>query len=1287
MMKMMKTPQLMQLLTECCSNHAQPGVKLSGYEALTPVEIEPGKAKSYIDALNFAYGERDVRNIAVTGPYGAGKSSVLLTWCKSRGRSLRVMTVSLADFEMQKVESASVGTGSAQRKPDGEDKGSEKKKANAEEKTIEYSILQQILYKNKKSELPHSRIERISGITTEQILRSSFVLAAIVFLTILTLLFVFPAYITTKLSLPPVVSSYVLGLPFLWRFSGFGGGLVVSLSLLLKQLHQIGLFDRKVNVDKIDILKGAVTTRPSSPSLLNVYIDEIVYFFETTRYNVVIFEDLDRFNDGAIFIKLREINQIINNCLSEDGPVKFIYAVRDELFSNPESRTKFFDFVLPVIPVMDSQNASEHFAGKFTEQEIGQEGFEECVSRISTFIPDMRVMSNITNEFRLYQNIVNNSENLPRLLAMIAYKNLCAEDYHGIDKKIGILFSLVTAYIGRDIQKKIEIEFSDNISKIKEEMEIIKKETFTDTQSIRKDILSPYISDKTKTTLKFYTSAVWDLDSVVNDESDFLKVIEGQNIQVKHWSSGYSIAEISADDVQKIKSEYLERCELASRKEDNEISRLNKEIELLNSNSRALYTRDLSYFIRRMENTGFRKWVKENVFSGDSNENLSSSYGEQLDFIYFLLLNSYISTDYMSYRSIFMAGGLSSNDNNFIKAVTAGKEADSTIGMPLEKVENVISRLRKLGVGLQENAQHPDVLRWLLENEPVSLQQNLLTQLEQCEGPRLIWLMENTLKGWPIEAQLQYMQVMVSGDELLGKLLQQLRCSAEHPAVRDITALLLCVPDLRWGKTSNSNKLSLKLFVQDVTDLIEAVPDGCHGQFIVNMKKTNISLRKVPLPVNEKSREIIGEIVAEGLYDFTATNIENIFLSLTDQLSADRITFITHPFTSIESLDIPALNKNLEAHLDYFIREIFIKSSEIDRIPRMLNSRGVSLSSADLIISKMDFHVHKLSEITNRSGTIPIMDRVELSYNLYSLLLKYDKLMPSWANFFLCLEEKSDIDFSVLIPWLNREYDKLPDEMITLSSESIFEQMITLVLTSELIDELALLKVLDNFNAILTDVPERIPFRNAELIMSRKRFAPTISVFRGLYAAFEPKVERLNDLLCDLVCERPSIIKDEPEVIFYIDEDFDHSLACQLLDCQRIPSDIRVGALQWLWGRDPAIFDAEILVSLPTLATLSLLLHNDELKHELLSRCLMTGEMDRESISSVLQSFASGDYHAFLADRDRSRRNIPWSEPLWGLAQLLAGVRFIRSSRLTHGDTRMSILPYHVARGDMLADE
>lgn len=48
-------------------------------------------------------------------------------------------------------------------------------------------------------------------------------------------------------------------------------------------------------------------------SLLNNCLDEIVYFFSRSQHKIVIFEDLDRLGNTEVFVKLREINQIVNN--------------------------------------------------------------------------------------------------------------------------------------------------------------------------------------------------------------------------------------------------------------------------------------------------------------------------------------------------------------------------------------------------------------------------------------------------------------------------------------------------------------------------------------------------------------------------------------------------------------------------------------------------------------------------------------------------------------------------------------------------------------------------------------------------------------------------------------------------------------------------------------------------------------------------------------------------------------------------------------------------------------
>lgn len=86
-----------------------------------------------------------------------------------------------------------------------------------------------------------------------------------------------------------------------------------------------------------------------------------MYFFEVTKYRIVFFEDLDRLNDISIFVHLRELNNLLNNDDSiKEKPIVFIYAVKDNIFTK-EDRTKFFDFIIPVIPVINSTNSGEYY--------------------------------------------------------------------------------------------------------------------------------------------------------------------------------------------------------------------------------------------------------------------------------------------------------------------------------------------------------------------------------------------------------------------------------------------------------------------------------------------------------------------------------------------------------------------------------------------------------------------------------------------------------------------------------------------------------------------------------------------------------------------------------------------------------------------------------------------------------------------------------------------------------------------------------------------------------------
>ena len=57
----------------------------------------------YEEAIDFAFSSSDVRNIAISGAYGAGKSSVLASY-KKKHKEKKFMHISLAHFEDENKE-------------------------------------------------------------------------------------------------------------------------------------------------------------------------------------------------------------------------------------------------------------------------------------------------------------------------------------------------------------------------------------------------------------------------------------------------------------------------------------------------------------------------------------------------------------------------------------------------------------------------------------------------------------------------------------------------------------------------------------------------------------------------------------------------------------------------------------------------------------------------------------------------------------------------------------------------------------------------------------------------------------------------------------------------------------------------------------------------------------------------------------------------------------------------------------------------------------------------------
>jgi hypothetical protein len=160
----------------------RPHLSKSSFEPLTPVLLEDDRFTRYEQELLGALNNDEVLNIALTGGYGAGKSSVVKTFFE-RNPQFPYVTVSLATFSQEAPVEASRPL-DAQVLGDRVSKSTAPAVKGVEASTsellnrIEETIVQQLLYSVRADQLPKTRLKRIvQASNTVILLRTSFLAA------------------------------------------------------------------------------------------------------------------------------------------------------------------------------------------------------------------------------------------------------------------------------------------------------------------------------------------------------------------------------------------------------------------------------------------------------------------------------------------------------------------------------------------------------------------------------------------------------------------------------------------------------------------------------------------------------------------------------------------------------------------------------------------------------------------------------------------------------------------------------------------------------------------------------------------------------------------------------------------------------------------------------------------------------------------------------------------------------------------------------------------------------
>ncbi|WP_207239018.1 DNA-binding protein [Pseudomonas sp. GW456-L15] len=423
---------------------------------LTP-EYMAEEHGGYVAAIEAAFANNQIRNIALSGNYGVGKSSIMREVAQRQGNRIVELSLStLAPIEASQLDN------------------SVPIQATTPTNRIQQEIVKQLLYREYPSRTPGSRFRRIEGFRWWRAIGTSVLLGFVV-----AVIFLLTGW-TMKIAsvFTPYVVIGVWAHPVIWSAAAL-------ITLLVSWL-----FYGKLHIKQFSAGSATVTLNESSVSYFDQYLDEIVYFFEVSDRDVVLFEDIDRFDDSHIFETLRALNTLLNASPQIKKPIRFIYAIKDSIFDrigleiegrrrNTEvlttddpaqaeairaNRTKFFDLVIPVVPFITHRSA-RNLALKLLGQ-VEHQVAPELLDLATQYVPDMRLLKNVRNEFIVFRDRIFSGEgkqlnlNETDLFAMMLYKSTHLADFEAIrlgHSKLDILYKLSRELVTENI-KRIEGE-------------------------------------------------------------------------------------------------------------------------------------------------------------------------------------------------------------------------------------------------------------------------------------------------------------------------------------------------------------------------------------------------------------------------------------------------------------------------------------------------------------------------------------------------------------------------------------------------------------------------------------------------------------------------------------------------------------------------------------------------------------------------------------------------------------------------------------------------------------
>lgn len=919
--------------------------------ALTPKLLDRETTSFFDKELYAALSEKNgsrIRNIAVSGGYSVGKSSHLLSF-QHNHPNFEYAQISLAKFLDVTVEPKN---NSSENTPLEAQRLSEEEKTKLLSERIEEGITQQLLYSAKTKQLPNSRLQRIREHSKTKLIFGSFCI--LIFVGSWTKIFK-AEYINTALTRLKFLNdstpdnsrdiNYILDF---FSYSVLVLGAAVVAFILYRLFLNSGL-------SRVSIKSGKVEFQ-NHGSVLHQHLDEIIYYFEKTKVNVVIFEDMDRFDKVEIFSTLREINGLLNNASQIGQPIYFIYAVKDNLFEQKE-RVKFFDLLLPIIPVVNSNNAKELLIERLTK--IGYCITQQCenkhtdldqtlVHTSAFYMDDMRLITNFVNELVIYkERIFSKAKGLDinKLYAIVLVKNLYPTEYSKLLERTGKVFNIFNK--ANTAKKGYIKKLEDELSRIKNDFDECEK--LTEHSHIENNLVFTYLFSRVKT----------DAESLVLRNNERINILESPTEETIFTEDSeitqYRRSRNTYHDIRlnpTIKTIQVKNAKGLSYLESR------KYIDLLNENkSQELKDRQkqIEQKIKTINQMSLTELLKiDSIYEETLNE-LNGEFGA----LEFLLKQGFFSTDYYDYISYFYEGTLTQKDKFSLLTLREGKSLE--VAQKLEKVESFAFELTEIDT-VSGKLINLDLMEYLLKNDHGLLSLILRDSSQYVDKllEMIVLIEENTSINKLVTCLNQY------NSPVLSTLL--IKANESHNEEHVITFLAALINELSLNDFSklvkgNENIIDIINSIENFGDLYkrtcglkqsemtETSKAFWEGAFPIKIKKVSFdeSFNDVfNTNMYEVNKDNYVTILSVKLGIETGKNYQSNFLSYKDILATGNIILIEQvnenleKFVEIATLEnfnedeastISLLNK-LDLNLEKFIQGSPIEISDIKSIER-----------------------------------------------------------------------------------------------------------------------------------------------------------------------------------------------------------------------------------------------------------------------------------------------------------------------------------------------------------------